>query len=212
MFSSLEPRTTHRGREADTARFELFADAVFAIAATLLVTDVHAQARGAGLGRAILHVWPAYAAFAVSFMCIGVLWQHHRSLMRHICPADQTFVSLNIVLLMIVAFFPFPTWLVAEHLNDAGLRDATLLYGATNVAVGPCSCPAGRTRLLTGARWSLNCQRTPSHRSGGSPSPDSKGLGGLMPLALVSSLLSLSLLAAPTIFFLLVAPLFGRVN
>ena len=48
------------------SRLETFSDGVFAIAATLLVLDVRV---GVGdLGSALRHIWPSYAAYAVSFL------------------------------------------------------------------------------------------------------------------------------------------------
>lgn len=59
-----------------TSRLETFADGVFAIAATLLILDVHP---GEGpLGEGLLHAWPSYAAYAVSFLTIGVIWVNHQ--------------------------------------------------------------------------------------------------------------------------------------
>ena len=50
----------------ETSRLELFADAVFAIAATLLIIDVFSvDAPGGELAAALEHSWPQYAAYAV---------------------------------------------------------------------------------------------------------------------------------------------------
>src|SRR5437899_2876999 len=53
-----------------TSRLETFADGVFAIAATLLILNVDAQigAAPADLGAGLLHMWPSYVAYAVSFL------------------------------------------------------------------------------------------------------------------------------------------------
>src|SRR6266705_1976578 len=104
----------------ETARLETFADGVFAIAATLLIIDVHADAEGGRLGHALLHAWPQYGAYAVSFLTIGVVWVNHHTVLRQIGLADRTFLFLNVLLLMDVAFVPFPTRLAAEHFDDAG--------------------------------------------------------------------------------------------
>jgi TMEM175 potassium channel family protein len=45
--------------------------------------------------------------------------------------ADRTFLMINVFFLMAVAFVPFPTALVADHLHDAGLEAAALTYGFT---------------------------------------------------------------------------------
>jgi uncharacterized membrane protein len=55
----------------ETTRLELFADAVFAIAAALLIIDVSVEAHGDELGSALLDAWPQYVAYAVSFLLIG---------------------------------------------------------------------------------------------------------------------------------------------
>ena len=98
----------------EKARLETFADGVFAIAATLLIIDVSVRAQGHELGHAVLHAWPEYAAYAVSFM------------------------TINLLLLMCIAFVPFPTRLVAEHFHDGGLRAAALTYGVTMTATAIC--------------------------------------------------------------------------
>jgi uncharacterized membrane protein len=46
---------------------------------------------------------------------------------------DRRFLFINLFFLMVVAFIPFPTQLVAEHIRDGGAdaRDAVLAYGIT---------------------------------------------------------------------------------
>ena len=97
----------------ETSRLEVFADAVFAIAATLLIIDVSADAPGGALGAALVHSWPQYAAYVVSFVTIGIWWVNHHACMAVIGRADRTFLFANIALLACVAFLPFPTRLVA---------------------------------------------------------------------------------------------------
>ncbi|HEX4520015.1 MAG TPA: TMEM175 family protein [Gaiellaceae bacterium] len=114
-----------------TGRLEAFADGVFAIAATLLILDVTVHAQGRDLGHAVLAAWPEYAAYAVSFVTIGIMWINHHVCMRQIGTADRTFLTINLLLLMCIAFVPFPTNLIAEHFHDGGLRAAALTYGVT---------------------------------------------------------------------------------
>jgi uncharacterized membrane protein len=45
---------------------------------------------------------------------------------------------LNIALLACIAFLPFPTELVAEHLRDSGVRTAAITYGLTMTAASIC--------------------------------------------------------------------------
>jgi uncharacterized membrane protein len=116
------------------SRCETFADGVFAIAATLLILNVDAQVgTGAGdLGHRLLEIWPSYIGYAVSFVTIGIIWSNHHTVMNQLGKVDRTFLLLNVFLLLCVAFLPFPTRLVAEHLRDRHeLEPAALAYGAT---------------------------------------------------------------------------------
>jgi uncharacterized membrane protein len=118
-----------------TSRLETFADGVFAIAATLLILNVDAQVSDVpDLGSRLLHIWPSYLAYAVSFVTIGVMWVNHHTLMTQIERADRRFLLATVGLLMCIAFVPFPTRLVAEHIRAEGARDAALAYGFTMVA------------------------------------------------------------------------------
>ena len=125
-------------RAVETARLEIYADAVFAIAATLLILDVSVNAPGGELGAALGHSWPQYTAYAVSFLIIGIWWVNHHVCMTVIGHADRTFLFANIAMLMCIAFLPFPTKLVADHLRDDGVRAATITYGLTMTAASIC--------------------------------------------------------------------------
>ena len=57
-----------------TSRLEAFSDGVFAIAATLLVLELRVPSDTSDLTSALLHLWPAYAAYLVSFLTIGIIW------------------------------------------------------------------------------------------------------------------------------------------
>jgi TMEM175 potassium channel family protein len=121
----------------NTNRLETFADGVFAIAATLLILNVDAQVpeETRDLGALLLHIWPSYAAYAVTFLTIGIVWVNHHTVMSQIDRADRMFLFLNIAFLMLVAFAPFPTRLIAEHIREDGARAAALLYGITLVVI-----------------------------------------------------------------------------
>jgi uncharacterized membrane protein len=117
-------------------RLETFADGVFAIAATLLILNDDAQVAGdvGDLGDRLTHIWPSYLAYAVSFVTIGIMWVNHHWVMSQIDHTDRRFLFANIGLLLCIAFVPFPTRLVAEHIRGAGAREAALAYGFTMVA------------------------------------------------------------------------------
>jgi uncharacterized membrane protein len=119
-----------------TGRLETFADGVFAIAATLLILNVDAQVSSDAhdLGGRLLHIWPSYLAYAASFVTIGIMWINHHTIMGEIDRSDRRFLVANIGLLMCIAFFPFTTRLVAEHVRGSGAETAALAYGFTAVA------------------------------------------------------------------------------
>ncbi len=58
----------------NTNRMEAFSDGVFAIAITLLVLEIEVPEPGSGrLGHELAAQWPSYAAFAISFLTIGII-------------------------------------------------------------------------------------------------------------------------------------------
>jgi uncharacterized membrane protein len=123
-------------------RLQAFADGVFAIAATLLILNVDTQA-GGGLGGRLLHIWPSYIGYAVSFLTIGIMWVNHHTVMHLVERVDRTYLFLTVFFLMCVAFVPFPTRLVAEHIRGEGAQAAALAYGFTMTA----------TAIMFGAIW-----------------------------------------------------------
>ena len=112
-----------------TSRLETFADGVLAIAATLLILDVSVS--GSPLSHQLARAWPSYVAYIVSFLTIGIIWVNHHAIMDQVARCDRTFLVVNVFFLMVVAFIPFPTRLVAQHLQGDGAEAAALVYGVT---------------------------------------------------------------------------------
>jgi uncharacterized membrane protein len=115
-----------------TSRLEAFSDGVFAIAATLLVLEF-SVGPGRDLAHELLHIWPSYLAYATSFTTIGIIWINHHHTVSLLGRADRTMLFINNLLLMTIAFLPFPTKLVADYLRKDGEQAATLAYAATFV-------------------------------------------------------------------------------
>jgi uncharacterized membrane protein len=117
----------------ESGRIEAFSDAVFSIAATLLVLEIAIPESGFDdLWGSIADQWPSYLAYVTSFLTIGALWLAHHSLFRRMLHADPIVVRINLLLLMVVAFLPFPTNLVAEAIDTTHAeRAAVAFYGAT---------------------------------------------------------------------------------
>jgi uncharacterized membrane protein len=120
----------------ETARLETFSDGVFAIAATLLILDVH-RAPGGSVAHGLVHAWPSYLAYAISFSTIGIIWVNHHAVMKQIDKVDRTFLFINVVFLMVVAFSPYPTRVLAATLRD-GSKAAAFAYGLTFTAMAVC--------------------------------------------------------------------------
>jgi uncharacterized membrane protein len=122
-------------KEIGTTRLEAFSDGVFAIAATLLVLEIGVGAGSIDLGHELLRIWPSYLAYVTSFVTIGIISINHHHNMRAIDRVDRTFLFINLLLLLDVAFIPFPTKLVADYLNHSGERAAVIAYAATLLAM-----------------------------------------------------------------------------
>jgi TMEM175 potassium channel family protein len=122
-----------------TARLETYADGVFAIAATLLVLELRVPEPSDDLARRLIDLWPAYAAYLVSFMTIGIIWVNHHTLLEHCGRADRRFLYLNLLLLVAVAIVPFPTALVGRYILDEHAATAALVVyglGGLLIAIG----------------------------------------------------------------------------
>jgi uncharacterized membrane protein len=195
----------------ETGRVEAFSDGVFAIAITLLILAVGIeQALAEGhLAEQLLDLWPAYVAYAVSFLTIGIMWVNHHAVFRQFGRVDRPLLLLNILLLMLIAFAPFPTRVVAEHALSADDRKAAaLLYGITMTLTAILFFSV----WIYGSRRLLRPDADPREVSGITRSylPGAPIYGLATLLALVNSIASLILFGALAIFYALSSSLFGR--
>lgn len=126
-----------------STRLEAFSDAVLAIAITLLVLDLRVPLPGAGghtLAWNLAREWPSYAAYALSFLVIGIMWVNHHSLFVHVEEVDRPLLFINLLLLMGIAVLPFPTALFAQYVNRGGTDShvAAAVYSATMFVIAIC--------------------------------------------------------------------------
>ena len=120
-----------------TDRMVAFSDGVFAIAITLLILEISVpESAFDDLWRGIADQWPAYLAYVTSFLTIGGIWVAHHAIFRRLQYANRELMVINLLLLMAVAFLPFPTKLMAEaiHNKDAA-RAAAIFYGGTLLVI-----------------------------------------------------------------------------
>jgi uncharacterized membrane protein len=113
-------------------RLETCSDGVFAIAITLLVLDIKLpEGSSAGLSHALMESLPRVAAYVMSFAIIGLYWiSHHRSF-QLIAKVDGAVFWLNLLLLLLVSFIPFPTALLGRYPNEAL---PIVIYGLTLIS------------------------------------------------------------------------------
>jgi uncharacterized membrane protein len=119
-----------------TNRLEAFSDGVFAVAITLLVLEIDVPG-GENLWHHLKEEWPSFAAFAVSFWVIGIIWVNHHGVIDHLRRADRGVLYLNLLVLMTVVFIPFSTELFAIHLKSgADEKVAAIVYSSSFLAMG----------------------------------------------------------------------------
>jgi uncharacterized membrane protein len=195
----------------ETGRVEAFSDGVFAIAITLLILAVGFEQSIADgdLEHQLVHLWPAYIAYAVSFLTVGIMWINHHQIFRHFRMVDRPLLLLNILLLMCISFTPFPTRVVAEHAQDAGDRQAAaILYGITMTCTAICFFAVwfyGSRRLL---RPDANMREVDGITRSYLPGAPIYALATLV--AFVNPIASLIIFGSLTIFYAISSSFFGR--
>ncbi len=132
--------------EKETGRVEAFSDGVFAVAITLLVLNIQPPPiadtgffADGHLHGYIVQQWPMLLAFVTSFATIGVMWINHHKVFSRIKYVDNTLLLLNLLLLLVIIFIPYPTALLAEQYKDHPEgHDAAIFYTAINVLLAIC--------------------------------------------------------------------------
>jgi len=190
-------------------RVESFADGIFAFAATLLILNIAVDQRQA-LGPQLLHSWPSFAAYAISFITIGIIGANHHQVMHQLEHVDRFFLMVTVLFLMFIAFIPFPTRLLALDIKGPDAEAAALAYGITLFGTALFFnalwwyAAAGRRLLRADADQRAVDGISRSYVLG----PISYGVATLV--ALRSPVASAGLYAAIALFYLLDSTVFGR--
>ena len=122
-----------------TNRLEAFSDGVIAVAITLLVLNlgVPDPASTPHLAHTLGTKWPEYAAYAISFLTIGIIWLNHHAMIGRLREADHTILLLNLVLLLTIGVLPFATDLMATYLRaGSGEHLAAAIYAGSFLLMG----------------------------------------------------------------------------
>jgi uncharacterized membrane protein len=132
------PVEAEPGGDVGLERLAFFSDAVFAIAITLLVIDLRLpalppNATNDQLIDAFRAVAPGVAAYALSFAVVGLYWLGHWRRFHYVVRADQRLAMINLLLLGLVAFIPFPTAVMGAQ---GELPAAVVLYAGTLAVAG----------------------------------------------------------------------------
>jgi uncharacterized membrane protein len=113
-------------RKAD--RLVFLSDGVYAIALTILVLDIKLPASFDTLHfsqnllrKDIEGLQSNIFAYIISFLVIGLSWRAHNLIFLYVKRYDTNVFWLNLLLLLSVAFIPFPTSVLALGINEVSV-------------------------------------------------------------------------------------------
>jgi len=119
--------------EKETTRVEAFSDGVFAIAITLLILEIKVPKMAANMTNSqlftsLINLWPSYFAFLLSFTAVLIMWINHHGFFKYLKSINSRFLYANGFLLLMVTYIPFPTAVLAEHINSPAANVSAAFY------------------------------------------------------------------------------------
>ncbi|MGC2235648.1 MAG: TMEM175 family protein [Pyrinomonadaceae bacterium] len=128
--------------EFQIERIAFFSDAVFAIAITLLIIEIHApvfkpETTGAEATHQFLHLMPEFLAVLVSFALISLNWRRHHQLFGILTNYNARLITMNFFSLAAVIFLPFSTAFISknyEHFWENPIVLPFVVYSFNNLA------------------------------------------------------------------------------
>jgi len=183
------------------SRVELFSDAVFAVAITLLVLDLRVPDVAGSLTAALADRWPAFAAFAISFVTVGCIWVNHSKVFASVQRVDTVLLFLNLALLMSVVLVPFGTSLIASYVTRSSDQShiAAAIFSANMFLMGVAFNALYRRATPAGATAPHRGSKTMSRLSF-AVGPAANGLG--IGLAFINPVAVLVLFGAVAVYYL----------
>jgi len=120
---------------------------------TLLVIEVRAPAvesirSSTELWHALRHAMPAIFAFVLSFTIVFITWVNHHAAIKLIPKTCASFIYANGLLLLMVAFLPFPTALLGEFVLTDHAGPAVMLYNAVLAGLAVAWVVGSRAALV----------------------------------------------------------------
>lgn len=100
-------------------RYEGLGDAIFAVAMTLLVLELHIPHTKGNTWHdfavSFREVWTSFLCYFISFVVLGIMWFGHRMVFEYIGRLNKYFIFLGISFYMMVCIVPFSTRFLAEN-------------------------------------------------------------------------------------------------
>lgn len=128
--------------EFQIERIAFFSDAVFAIAITLLIIEIHApvfnsEVTAAEAFKEFLHLIPEFIAVLISFFLISLNWRRHHQLYGILSGYNEKLITLNFLALVSIIFLPFSTAFLSKNWVRFWLNPLVLpfvVYSLNNLA------------------------------------------------------------------------------
>lgn len=119
--------------EKETVRIENFSDAVFAIAITLLVLDLHVPSseiikNGSDLWNYLKEDWASFLAFTLSFFSIFIMWVNHHKIFKQIYTRNTAIMFSNGLILFLASAVSYPTALLARFFDGEASSTVVAIY------------------------------------------------------------------------------------
>ena len=114
-----------------SGRLEAFSDGVIAIILTIMVLEL--KVPGTADPKALLHAWPIFVSYVISFFFVSVYWINHHHLFHRVKRVDLPILWSNIGMLFFLSLIPFFTeWMESTRLSPF----PTAIYAATMFVCG----------------------------------------------------------------------------
>jgi uncharacterized membrane protein len=118
-------------------RVESFSDGGFAFAITLLVLGIQVpELKGIDdrqLREGLLQALQQLLPYVTSFATIGIIWLNHHAMFHAVERVDHPVLVLNLLLLLVISFIPFPTAVLGRY---GALASSAFLYGCVLTMLG----------------------------------------------------------------------------